>query len=68
MGTAGIVMNKGTISTGFLHFRPPDKASGLLFKLILDSIVKIYRNVRTCHNNVRLKRHQGELYPIMVRC
>jgi len=30
-------MNKGTISTGFLHFRPPDKASGLLFELILDS-------------------------------
>gem|GEM_PF-2574070 len=30
-------MNKGTILTGFLHFRPPNKASGRLFELILDS-------------------------------
>jgi len=29
-------MNKGTISTGFLHFRPPNKASGRLFGLIPD--------------------------------
>jgi len=35
--TAGIVMNKGTILAGFLHFRPPNKASGLLLGLILDS-------------------------------
>ena len=32
-------MNNGTISTGFLHFRPPNKASGRLFELILDSTV-----------------------------
>jgi len=39
LGTVGIVMNKGIISTGFLllHFRPPDKASGRLLGLILDS-------------------------------
>jgi len=30
-------MNKGTISTGFLHFRPPNKASGLLLGFVLDS-------------------------------
>jgi len=29
-------MNKGTVLTGFLHFRPPDKASGLLSEPIVD--------------------------------
>jgi len=29
-GNTGTVMNKETISTGFLHFRPPNKASGRL--------------------------------------
>ena len=43
MGTTGLIMNKGTISTGFLHFRPPDKAFGRLFQLILDSTVNKYK-------------------------
>jgi|GEM_PF-3832870 len=28
LGTTGIVINKGTILTGFLHLRHPNKASG----------------------------------------
>ena len=35
-------MNNGTILTGFLHFRPSDKASGRLFELILDSTDSIF--------------------------